>query len=320
MTAPDEATAAPLVAVLMATHNGEAFLVEQVQSILAQRGVRVRLVVSDDSSTDATPALLAELGVDPRITLLPAGSFGTPQGNFLRLMREADISGATAVALADQDDIWHADKLERQLALLERLDVDAVSSNVIAFWEREDGSRRTELIDKAQPQVPLDFLLESAGPGCTFVMDHEAFTSVRAALDRLPDDGVRLDDSAVPHDWLAYAIVRATGGRWHIDAEPTMEYRQHESNATGANSGISQAASRFRRLASGEYRAQCGAVARLSAAVAEDAQRARLERIAPLFDRTDLGARLALRRLSHELRREATERRLLRMALLLGVW
>lgn len=314
MTAPGEATAAPLVVVLMATHQGEAFLAEQVRSILAQQGVRVRLVVSDDSSTDATPQLLADFAADPRVTLLPTGSFGTPQGNFLRLMREADLTDAVAVALADQDDIWHADKLARQLALLERLDVDAVSSNVVAFWEREDGTRRTELIDKAQPQVALDFLLESAGPGCTFVIDHEAFLSIRAALQHLPDDGI------VPHDWLAYAIVRATGGRWHIDAEPTLDYRQHESNATGANSGISQAATRFRRLASGEYRSQCGAVARLSAAVADDAQRARLERIAPLFEGTDLGSRLALRRLSGELRRETTERRLLRTALLLGIW
>lgn len=313
MTAPGEATP-PLVVVLMATFNGEAFLAEQLHSILAQRDVRVRLVISDDSSTDATGQLLADVAADPRVTLLPAGRFGTPQGNFLRLMREADVADAVAVALADQDDRWHHDKLARQLALLQRLDVDAVSSNVVAFWDHENGSRRTELIDKAQPQVPLDFLLESAGPGCTFVIQRDTFATIRAALALVPDDG------SVPHDWLAYAIVRATGGRWHIDAEPTLDYRQHASNATGANSGVSQAASRFRRLASGEYRAQCGVVARLSAAVADDAQRARLERIAPLFGRTDLGSRLALRRLSGELRREAAERSLLRMALLLGVW
>lgn len=314
MSAPGEATAAPLVAVLMATHNGEAYLAEQLASILAQRDVSVRLIVSDDSSTDATPSLLADAARDPRVTVLPTGRFGTPQGNFLRLMRDADLGDAVAVALADQDDIWHVDKLARQLALLQQRDVDAVSSNVTAFWERADGSRRTELVDKAQPQVPLDFLLESAGPGCTFVIEREAFATVRAGLDHVPDDSI------VPHDWLAYAIVRASGGRWHIDVEPTLEYRQHDANATGANSGLRQATTRFRRLASGDYRSQCAAVARLSAAVADDAHRGRLERIAPLFERTDLGSRLALRRLSGELRREVTERRLLRAALLLGVW
>ncbi len=314
MTIPGEATAEPLVAVLMATHNGAAYVAEQARSILAQQGVRVRLVVSDDASADATGELLDELARDPRVTLLPQGTFGTPQANFLRLIREADVAGATAVALADQDDIWHDDKLARQLAQLERLGVDAVSSNVTAFWERADGSRRTELVDKAQPQTALDFLLESAGPGCTFVFRADTFAAIRAAIRHVPDDGI------VPHDWLAYAIVRASGGRWHIDAQPTLEYRQHDANATGANSGLTQAAVRFRRLASGEYRVQCGAVARLSAAVADDAQRARLDRIAPLFAGTDLGSRMALHRLAPELRREATERRLLRIALLLGIW
>lgn len=314
MTAPGDAQLAPLVVVLLATYNGEAYLEEQLASILGQEGVTVRLVVSDDSSIDGTRGILDEAARDPRVTVLEPGRFGTPQGNFLRLVREADLDGAAAVAFADQDDVWHRDKLARQLTLLTRLGVDAVSSNVIAFWQRDDGSRRTELIDKAQPQVALDFLLESAGPGCTFVFGVDAFLTVRAALTKVPDDGM------VPHDWLAYAVVRATGGRWHIDETPTLDYRQHDANATGANSGLTQAATRFRRLASGEYRAQCGAVAHLAAAVADDAQRARLERIAPLFDRTDFGSRMALRRLSPELRRETTERRLLRAALLLGVW
>lgn len=313
MTAPDEAST-PLVVVLMATHNGEAFLLAQARSILEQRGVRVRLVISDDSSTDGTRGLLEDLATDARVTLLPPGRFGTPQGNFVRLMREADTAGAAAVGLADQDDIWHDDKLERQLAQLRRLEVDAVSSNVTAFWDRSDGSTRRRLIDKAQPQVALDFLLESAGPGCTFLIHRDAFETIRDALELLPHDG------AVPHDWLAYAVVRATGGRWHIDAEPTLEYRQHEANATGANLGLSHAARRYRRLASGEYRTQCAVVARLSAAIADAAQRPRLERIAPLFEHADLGSRMALRRLASELRREPTERRLLRLALLLGVW
>lgn len=301
----------PVVVVLMATHDGEAFLREQARTILSQRGVEVRLVVSDDASQDATGAILAELAPDPRVTVLPQRRFGTPQANFLRLLREADVAGATAVALADQDDRWHEDKLERQLALLRDRDAHAVSSNVVAFWE---GSRRRELIDKARPQTSLDFLLESAGPGCTFLLSPAAMEAVRDGLGRIADD------AAAPHDWLVYAIVRARGLRWHIDPEPTLDYRQHGRNATGANHGPRPALVRARRLASGEYRRQCAAVAEVALAVAGDGQRALLERVAPLFARDDLGARMALRRLAPELRREPRERALLRLALLLGAW
>jgi rhamnosyltransferase len=303
-----------VVVVLLATHDGAAYLEQQVASILDQRDVLVRLVVSDDASTDGTPQLLADLARDPRVDVLPPGAFGTPQGNFLRLMREADVTGATAVALADQDDVWHPDKLARQLEQLDRLDVDGVSSNVSAFWERDGRTVRTRLIDKAQRQVALDFLLESAGPGCTYVMRPDAFAAVRAALERVRDDG------AVPHDWLAYAVVRARGGRWHIDPAPTLEYRQHGANATGANSGLSQALVRVRRLADGDYRRQCAAVAALCAAVADDAQRPRLERIAPLLARDDRRSRRALLRLAPQLRRKPIERRLLQLVLLLGIW
>ena len=60
----------------MATYNGMAeggaWLDEQVDSVLAQVGVEVRLVVSDDASSDGTRAHLeARASADPRITVLP---------------------------------------------------------------------------------------------------------------------------------------------------------------------------------------------------------------------------------------------------------
>ncbi|WP_405217574.1 glycosyltransferase [Agrococcus sp. Ld7] len=303
------------VLVLLATHNGARYLREQLDSILGQQGVAVRVVASDDGSTDATPSLLADAAADPRVSVLPPGRFGTPQANFLRLLRDADLADADAVALADQDDIWHADKLARQLELLDRHAVDATSSNVTAFWERPDGSRRREVIDKAQPQRELDFLLESAGPGCTFLLRSTAFLSVRDVLTTHP-----LVDPSVPHDWLIYAVTRALGLRWRIDATPTMDYRQHDRNATGANRGVRPALVRARRMASGAYRMQALAVARLTAAVATPALRPQLERIAPLFERSTFASRAALRRLVPELRRAPGERRLLHIALRLGTW
>ncbi|WP_208064683.1 glycosyltransferase [Agrococcus sp. TF02-05] len=304
----------PTVAVLLATHEGAAYLEEQLDSILAQRGVRVRVIASDDASTDATPELLHRASADDRVTVLPPGRFGTPQANFLRLLREADVDGADAVAFADQDDRWHLDKLERQLAQLERLGVDGVSSNVTAFWGPSDAPVRTELVDKAQPQRRLDFLLESGGPGCTFVLRADAAREVRRSLSLVDDD------SRVPHDWLVYAILRASGRRWHIDPEPTLDYRQHGANATGANTGLRHAATRVAKLRSGAYRRQCAAVARVALQVADAAHRPMLERAAPLFDRADRRSRARLCALAPQLRRHPREQRLLRLALALGLW
>lgn len=298
----------------MATYDGAAFIEEQVRTILDQDGVDVRIVVSDDGSTDDTLAILERMA-DERIVVLPAERSGSASANFLRLVRDADVTGATAIALADQDDRWHRDRLARQLALIARHGVDAVSSSVTAFWTEPDGSERTEHVEKSQPQTELDFLLESAGPGCTFVLTAAAFAGIREIVRTHP-----LVDDAVPHDWTLYAIARATGRRWHIDPEPTLDYRQHGANVMGANRGIRPALVRARRLASGHYRSQCRAIARLALALAQPPLQPRLARVAPLFERSDLGSRMALRRLAPELRREPAERRWLALALTLGLW
>ncbi|MGY3126893.1 rhamnosyltransferase [Agrococcus sp. UYP33] len=299
----------PLVVVLLATHDGAAFLREQVDSILAQQGVDVRIVVSDDGSTDATPALLDELADDPRILQLPPGAYGSAHANFLRLIRDAPVDGAAAIAFSDQDDVWNPGRLAAQLEQLRT--ADAVSANVIAVY---DDDRRV-LLDKAQPQRSLDFVLESAGPGCTFVLSPAAFDLVRHVVRTDPEA-----DAAPIHDWLVYAIVRAAGMRWHIDPSPVIDYRQHAANDTGANLGWSQARTRLRRMRSGGFRREAAVVARIASRVAEGEQRARLAALAALLERGDARARLALLRGIGSLRRRGSERIALAGMLLLGVW
>ena len=50
----------PVVLVLMSTYNGELFLKEQIDSILSQEGVDVRLLVRDDGSKDHTCSILSD--------------------------------------------------------------------------------------------------------------------------------------------------------------------------------------------------------------------------------------------------------------------
>ena len=110
----------PLVTVLLATHNGARFLDEQLDTILGQEGVDVRIVALDDASTDGTPELLAaRAAADDRITVLPAqGRSGGAAPNFYRLIRSLDLSSAGLVAFADQDDVWLPTKLARHAAMI----------------------------------------------------------------------------------------------------------------------------------------------------------------------------------------------------------
>ena len=58
-----------MISVCMATYNGERYLRRQVESILSQLADGDELIVSDDGSTDGTPALLESLA-DPRLRIL----------------------------------------------------------------------------------------------------------------------------------------------------------------------------------------------------------------------------------------------------------
>jgi rhamnosyltransferase len=243
--------ARPSFAVLLAAFNGTAFLDELLASVNAQQAVSVTLFVSVDLSSDGTEALLQQHAAQhgAGMSLLPTGQrFGSAAANFLRLLRDVDFSGYDYVSLADQDDIWLPDKLQRAHEALTRSDADAYSSNVLAFWP--DGRRM--LIDKAQPQRPWDFLFEGGGPGCTFVLRkgfalelREFATAHQAGLSAI-----------LHHDWLIYAYARAHGRHWIMDSRPGVLYRQHGDNLLGANRGWRAFRSRARAVLHGEGVAQ----------------------------------------------------------------
>lgn len=243
------------VAILLATYNGERWLDEQLDSLFAQEQVDVTVFASDDGSSDTTLALL-QARADARLICLPSAvRCGSAAGNFFRLLRDVDFSGYDAVALSDQDDIWHAGKLARALRLMQTQAVDAVSGNVEAFWP--DGRRL--LLDKSQPQQIWDHHFEAAGPGCTYVLSNRLARALQDVLRARRDEagGVAL------HDWFIYCYARSKGWRWHIDEQPGMDYRQHAGNVIGANEGSAAARARLDKILSGWYRKQILLIARL---------------------------------------------------------
>ena len=253
----DQVRAVPRVLVLLASYNGAPWLAEQVDSILTQRGVEVSILIGDDLSKDATRSLVQKKwGNDARVALhawdRPSGSAGA---NFRRLYRFADPTGFDLVALADQDDIWAADKLQTAAAALEAKDAVGYSCAVTSFWP--DGRERV----MAQRPVTSngDFLFEGAGQGCTFVMSARFFVRVQAFCH----DHAEAVETLHYHDWLVYLLSRAWGLKWYFDAAPKMRYRQHDGNEIGSRGGLASITRRLELVRNGWYRKQVLAAARI---------------------------------------------------------
>lgn len=302
---------APRIVVLLATYNGIGFVGEQIASILGQVGVDVRIVISDDGSTDGTRQRLERAVADePRITFLPASEpTGSSAANFYRLVRDADFDDDEFVAFADQDDVWLAHKLARQAQLLAERGADAVSGSVTAF----DADGHEHLVKKDYPQRRLDYLTESPGPGCTFLMTPRLVRLVREVLTTVPEAS-----HADFHDSLIYAIGRARGWGWHIEGEPLVRYRQHASNVFGANRGAASAVRRLRMIRDRWHREQ--AIIHAVAGLAVAPEPSELERVLTLLRSRRLRDAWRLARLAPELRRRPRDRVVLATLMRLGVW
>ena len=238
------------VAVLLATHNGLQWISAQVESILNQVNVDLRLIISDDLSADGTWDWLQRLASqDTRVTVLPQNQkFGSAGANFYRLLLDADLDECDFIAYSDQDDVWELDKLDRHIYIAAQGKYEGVSSNVTAFWPDESSA----LIIKSQAQRTLDYLFESAGPGCTFLMTPWLVGELRRLLVN-PDSCAR---KVAQHDWLTYAVCRAAERAWYIDEASTVRYRQHSANELGANHGFKPGWSRLKKIQMGWYRAE----------------------------------------------------------------
>jgi glycosyltransferase involved in cell wall biosynthesis len=92
----------------MAVHNGELFLRQQIDSILPQLKDGDELIISDDASTDSTREIIKSY-IDARIHRLPPRKFGDPSKNFEYAL---SYCANEIIFLADQDDVWHPNKIE----------------------------------------------------------------------------------------------------------------------------------------------------------------------------------------------------------------
>lgn len=200
----------------MATHNGGQYLSEQLLSILSQLGKDDELIISDDSSTDATLEIIHSFG-DTRITLLEGNNFYSPIYNFENALKNS--TGDTLV-LADQDDVWLANKLEvvkEHLSI--KTDIPALimmDGYIIDGHEKRTG----QTIFNRQPPKHgiLTNIYDNCFTGCTL-----AFSRPLLELALPFPRGIPMHDS-----WLG--TLALLQGEVEFVTEKTMEYRRHGSN------------------------------------------------------------------------------------------
>ena len=210
---------------MMSSYNGEKYIAQQIESILNQNNVNVKLYIRDDGSTDDTIKIIksfadkVELFIDKNVGL---------KNSFASLIWEKDIN-SEYYAFADQDDVWDTDKLATAMESLANIDgagmyasnqrvVDAELNYLQPLYGNEDNC-----LSFPEYKNFKDFFLHGNYFGNTIVLNADAMSLIR---------NYQPENMAVQHDTWVAILVYLFGT---IIFDPTMHssYRQHGKNAVG---------------------------------------------------------------------------------------
>jgi glycosyltransferase involved in cell wall biosynthesis len=131
-TASCAMTTPSLITCIVPVYNGEKYLADALGSILHQTYRPIEIIVVDDGSTDGTAAIAKSFGAAVRY--LNQSNAGPAAARNLGL----DAAEGEFIAFLDADDLWHTEKLERQMARFRaRPELDYCVTHAQNFWASE---------------------------------------------------------------------------------------------------------------------------------------------------------------------------------------
>ncbi|MBO4837847.1 MAG: glycosyltransferase family 2 protein [Lachnospiraceae bacterium] len=213
----------PRILVLMAAYNGERYLREQIDSVLAQEGdFALTLRIRDDGSSDGTAAILEEYRsrFPDRVEVLTGENIGY-NACFFTLIDSAD--DCDYCALSDQDDVWLPGKLQAAIRALEQESGPALYASASQMTDAELHPTGLTRLQK-KPLAPANTLIQNICPGHNQVMNRALLELVQQPRD--------ISQIYVYDLWIAnlaalYGVIR-------FDPEPRTLYRQHGNNELGS--------------------------------------------------------------------------------------
>lgn len=204
----------------MPVYDGERFVAEAIESVLAQGMSDWELIIVDDGSQDATPVLLQGFS-DPRIIALRQENQGAAAARNAAL----DIASGDFVGFLDADDLYLPNALQDLVAYLDsHPDCGVVySDGVMCDADKNHLMRLTEVRSSLDTGWVLERIVLSASlvtvPACTLTR--------RAAIEH---NAVRFDVDLAPSEdyyfWISLACCVQFG---YLD-QLTCLYRIHQGN------------------------------------------------------------------------------------------
>ncbi len=154
-------TDSPLISCIVPVFNGERYLGEALDSIFAQTYRPLEVIVVDDGSTDGTPDVVARYG--EQVAYLKQANAGPAAAR----NRGLSVAKGEFVAFLDADDLWHEEKLARQMARFRaRPELELCITHIKNFWvpelKHEEERLRNTPVARDQPGSSQTWLARRA--------------------------------------------------------------------------------------------------------------------------------------------------------------
>ncbi|MEN8918491.1 MAG: glycosyltransferase, partial [Octadecabacter sp.] len=219
-------SSAACVHILMAVHQGEKYLPQQLASFSTQTYPNWKLwagIDAPDTGEDNSREILNSCAKQPTVF---DGPMQGVAANFMSLMAAAPAGEMWA--LADQDDVWLPHKLARAVEQLNkcRVDIPALYCARTLIADHRLGAMRLSPLRRRGPSF-ANALVQNIASGNTIVLNGAATRLVASVIADTP--------TPVIHDWWLYQLITGVGGRVICDEQPVLLYRQHSKNLLGAN-------------------------------------------------------------------------------------
>ena len=224
----------PLISIVVATYNGAKFLATQLDSVLAQDYPNLEIIISEDNSQDDTITLLeAYQQKHPSIQLIRSEQ---NQGYIKNFEQGCKNAKGKFVALCDQDDRWHPQKISQLYTAIG--DSALVYADSVLCNENMDplGVNISDRVTCKDFSSPLEQAIFCRIYGHAMLIRNDFLQQIFPF------------PSIIPHDWWISYTATLHGGIQYIP-EALAWYRQHSNNVFGAVGGKRNKAQKWQQAA-----------------------------------------------------------------------
>jgi glycosyltransferase involved in cell wall biosynthesis len=205
----------PLVSIITPIYNGKQYISETIKSALAQTYKNFELLLINDGSTDNSAEIIRSYFNDERIIYIEQKNSGVASARNTAIR----VAKGKYIGFLDQDDLWHKNKLEEQVAILEN------DENIALIHSKQD------FIDSQGNEINFNWIIGGTGDcfADIFIKNKIAVLTVLIRKTILDEIGLFNEQLSGADDYEMWLRVTLRHPIKYLDI-PLATYRFHDNN------------------------------------------------------------------------------------------